>query len=175
MCISSNFSLGLTKAYATPNAASSQDPTSHRPISRSRYAIWSLRRHPIANVRCCAERFCPTGFQHTQMVKHGALGTGEYPICPFYYTTRCRVVRDWGAAWSIVLAQMSRMLPIDNSRTVHHELMHSLILFPDSLSTTTLNTLNASTADWRAAALSIPRHCGHPQRRTHILSRQPTQ
>ena len=52
-----------------------------------------------------------------------------------------------GAAWSIALAQMLRMLPIDNSRVVHHDLVISVILSSDSFSAATLSALNTSTAD----------------------------
>ena len=46
-------------------------------------SIQSLPRRPIANVRCCAECFCPKGFRYAQMVEYGVLGTGEHPNCSF--------------------------------------------------------------------------------------------
>ncbi len=69
-------------------------------------SVWSCHWHPIANVHCCAEHFHPNGFRHAQMVEYGVLGTGEYSNCLFCYTIRHMVVWDWGAAWSVVLADV---------------------------------------------------------------------
>ena len=94
-----NSSLGPTMAHGAPNA---------RKFARSSFtsyknlvigtSIRSLRRLPIANVRCCAECFRPKGFRLAQWWSMGALGTSEHPNCSFGYTIRRRLVRDWGCS-----------------------------------------------------------------------------
>ena len=83
--------------------------------------IQSLRRRSFTNVRCCAERLYPTGFQHAQMVGHARSALVSTPIVHSVTPLDAGWCGTGGAAWSIALAQMLRMLRmlrIDNSRAL---------------------------------------------------------
>ena len=114
--------------------------------------IQILRRRPIANVRCCAERFHPKGFRHAQWWSIARSALASTPI-----VHSATPLDPWCCGTGVQLgplrSQMSCMLPIDNSFAL--SIMISRTLFSGSFSAATLNALSTLTSDLRGSGLVV--------------------